>query len=519
MQFLAYGICTALSGILYYFWHPPINIESMSFWLFAITVVGLFLITSLILMVEKDSIGHYLFGTVMGVLVVAFILCGIGSVPLFRASSFADLIDNNIVYKDISEYTPTINDVPLMDKDTAELLANRQMGSLVDEVSQYDLGISVQINYQNKPIRVLPLKYSGFFKWINNKSTGIPSYITVDMSSQKTEIHRLEQGMRYSPSGYFGDDLTHHLQFKYPTTIMSEPIFEIDEEGNPYWVVSKLEHKVGLFGATDVTGILIVDAVKGDIEEYSVDDIPEYIDNVYPTDVLISLFNYYGMYQDGFWNSIFGQKGVIQVTEGYNYIPQNDDIWVYTGVTSVVSDESNVGFVYMNKRTKVIEYYEVAGAEEYSAMASAEGVVQHLGYTSTFPLLLQIEGQPTYCVALKDAGGLVKMYGLVNMSQYQIVVTADTITECLSKYRTALQDNGQSVIEVETENLEGLVEDIRTANIEGTTYFYIQIENNPIYYAFSILDNEEIVLVDVGESINFSVSVGTDGNIVRAVLN
>ena len=485
---------------------------------FIATVVSMFLVASLILMVEKDGKDHYIFGSILGVIAVSFILCGLISLPLFRANDFADLIDNNIVKKDISQYTPTIEDVPLMDKDTSELLANRQMGSMVDEVSQYDLAGSVQINYQNRPIRVIPLKYSDIFKWAGNQSTGIPSYITVDMSTQKAEIHRLKQGMRFSPSGCFEDDLTRHLQFKYPFTMMSEPVFEIDEEGNPYWVVSKLEHRVGLFGATDVVGILIVDAITGEIQEYSVDEIPEYIDNVYPTDVLIDLFNYYGTYQDGFINSIFGQKGVIQVTEGYNYIPQSNDIWVYTGVTSVVSDESNVGFIYMNKRTKVIEYYEVAGAEEYSAMASAEGVVQHLGYTSTFPLLLQIEGQPTYCVALKDAGGLVKMYGLVKMSQYQIVVTADTMNECLVKYRTALKDNGQTVTEIETEDISGIVEDIRTANIDGTTYFYIKIENNPIYYAFSIIDNEEIVLVDVGEKIDFGVSVGIEGSIVRAIL-
>jgi hypothetical protein len=299
--------------------------------------------------------------------------------------------------------------------------------------------------------------------------------------------------------------------------MLGTPVFEIDDSGNPYWVVAIQEHRVGLFGGLDVKGVLIVDAITGDITEYSVDEVPNYIDNVYPSDILIDLYNYYGMYQGGFWNSIFGQKGVLQVTEGYNYIPQDNDIWLYTGVTSVVRDESNVGFVYVNKRTKVFEYYEVAGAEEYSAMASAEGVVQHLGYTSTFPLLLQIEGQPTYCVALKDAAGLVKMYGLVNMSQYQIVVTADTMSECLSKYRTALKDNGQSVIEVETTENSGVVEDIRTANINGTTYFYIKVDSSPIYYAFSISDNEEVVLVDIGETISFNANE-VEGNIVRAVL-
>lgn len=515
-------ISIIFGGGLYYFWHPPINLSSVEFWLFFLILFGVFFGGSCIFTSDEGSDGKFgvatILGTILVVILILFMFLGLCSSALFRAHDLAGLIDNNINTKDISEYTPSIYDVPLMDKDTAELLMNRQMGSLVDEVSQFDLDTSSQINYQNIPIRVAPLKYSSFFKWLNNKNDGIPSYITVDMTTQQTVIHRLEKGIRFSPSGFFGDDLRRHLQFKYPTVMMSEPVFEIDDEGCPYWVVSKLVHRVGLFGGTDVDGIIIVDAVTGDIEDYSMDEIPEYIDNACPTDTLIELFNYYGAYQDGFLNSFFGQKGVIKATDGYNYIPENNDIWVYTGVTSVVNDESNVGFIYINKRTKEIEYYEVPGAEEFSAMASAEGVVQHLGYTATFPLLLQIEGQPTYCVALKDAGGLVKMYGLVNMSQYQIVVTGETINSCLSKYRTALLNNGQSVTEISSNLVSGIIEDVRTANKDGTTYFYVKLKNNPVYYSFSVIENENIILVNIEDSIKFNVAEGLEGAIVRASL-
>lgn len=517
------GVLSSLG--LYYFMLPPMNLTSEMFYLYWFCVSVIFIIIGFSVFDSDDNktsgVGKVIMGVFSGILglcVVFFVIGGLISCPLFRASDYAQIISNNITRKDISEYTPTIDDVPLMDKDTAELLASRTMGSLVNEVSQYTLGSSTQINYRNEPYRVVPLEYDGFFKWLNNKSVGIPSYITVNMETQKTDIHTLEKGIRFSPSGCFNDDLRRLLRFKYPTLLLDSPVFEIDEEGRPFWVVSILEHKIGLFGGTDVRGILMVDAITGDIERYDIDDIPSYIDNAYSTDILINLYDYYGQYQDGFWNSIFGQKGVVKATEGYNYIPQNDDIYVYTGVTSVVSDESNIGFIFVNKRTKEYEYYEVAGAEEFSAMASAEGVVQHLGYTSTFPLLLQIEGQPTYCVALKDAGGLVKMYGLINMSQYQIVVTGDTIVSCLSKYRTALLNNGQSVLEVSSSTIEGIVEDIRTANKEGTTYFYIKFIDNPIYYSFNVIENEEIILVNIEDNLKFSVEDGVEGNIIRANL-
>ena len=509
---VSYIICALLSYGIFYLFCPAINFMAPGFWVYLIIVLLLFCGVSFSIRTFKDedegptTVIGIITGVGSAILVVIMLFAALFGSHLFRAKDYANLIAGRVESKSITEYTPTIDNVPLMDRDTAELLANRTMGSLVEEVSQFDLGRSWQINYQGRPIRVVPLEYAGFFKWINNKAKGIPSFITVDMKTQRTEIHTLEQGMRYSPSGYFGDDLRRHLRFMYPTTMMSEPIFEIDEEGNPYWVVSKLTHRIGLFGGEDVTGILIVDAITGDIKEYEMEDIPRYVDNAFSVDVLLNLYNNYGMYQGGFWNAHFGQKNVVQVTEGYNYIPKDDDIYVYTGVTSVASDESNIGFIFVNMRTKAYEYYEIAGAEEYSAMASAEGVVQHLGYTSTFPLILSIEGQPTYCVALKDAGGLVKMYGLVNMEQYQIVVTGNTIADCLRDYRVALKNNGQSVIEIAVTENKGVVEDIRTGSINGTTMFYIKFENDKSYYSFMLSENENIILIDIGDEIKYNIA-------------
>ncbi len=520
--------CAVISFILFYVALPPINFQSVPFWVYLIVVLLIFGFGILgryargrgrksrkkdktaerdpqyeanVNKAEKRIVSFPFLA--IGVLLVLMLIFGIASSHLFRASDYAGLIRDNVVRKDISEYTPTIDNVPLMDRYTAELLASRTMGSLVEEVSQFDLGRSIQINYKGKPVRVVPLEYAGFFKWINNRKTGIPSFISVDMKTQKTEIHTIEGGMTYTPSGYFGEDLRRHLRFRYPTVMMSDPVFEIDENGNPYWVVSKLKHRVGLFGGTDVDGILIVDAVTGRIDEYGMEDIPLHVDNAISVNVLLDLYNDYGAYQGGFWNSRFGQKNVVQVTEGYNYIPKDDDIYLYTGVTSVVSDESNIGFIFVNMRTKEYEYYEIAGAEEFSAMASAEGVVQHLSYKATFPLLLSIEGQPTYCVALKDAAGLVKMYGLVNMSQYQIVVTGNTIDDCLRSYRTALKNNGQTVTEQQMNRKTAAVEDIRTGSVDGTTVVYVRVEGDAHYYAFTLSDNQNIILANVGERLEF----------------
>lgn len=492
-----------------YFCLPALTLASGSFWIASFAF--LLVIGSILGLGKKEKAGIAVKTSSIIIGAIFFLICAATS-PLFLSRSYATIL--GVPEKtDIEEYTPSIETVPLMDRETAELLMNRALGTLVNEVSQFELGDSTQINYQGRAIRVAPLKYASIIKWLNNRNSGIPAYVTVDMQTQKTDIHYLDRGMKYSPSACFGEDLSRHVWLSYPTAITGDHVFELDEEGNPMWIIPRLEHKAGLFFGDDVQGAFCVDAVSGAINYYRVGDIPNYIDNVYPASLVIEQYDNYGKYTQGFWNSLIGQRNVTATTEGYNYIPQDDDIYLYTGVTSVGGDESNIGFIYVNLRTKEVKYFEQAGAEEYSAMASAEGMVQHLGYTSTFPLLLNIEGQPTYCVALKDSGGLVKMYGLVNVEQYQIVVTADSISQCLQKYRTSLRGNGQAVTGG-GEVVSGIITDIRSANMEGTTYFYVQLDGEMMYYELSAMDNKQAILLSIGTKVSLS-PIGQPANAVQ----
>ena len=511
VYFTILAIATVLAVFLVL---PALTICSISSW--ALVVVVLSFIHPGLSLGRKEKLGN-IFSTCALILAAIMLIAGFVASPLFMSHSYASIL--GIPEKtDIEEYTPSIETVPLMDRGTAELLMNRALGTLVNEVSQFELGDSTQINFQGRGIRVAPLNYADPVKWFNNRYSGIPAYVTVDMQTQKTDIHYLEEGMKYSPSAFFGKDLMRHVWLSYPTAITGDPVFELDEEGNPLWVIPRYEHKVGLFSGKEVQGVFCVNAVTGTIDYYRVGDIPNYIDNVYPASLIIEQYDNLGRYAQGFWNSLIGQRGVTATTEGYNYIPQDNDIYLYTGVTSVGGDESNIGFIYVNLRTKEAKYFEQAGAEEYSAMASAEGMVQHLGYESTFPLLLNIEGQPTYCMALKDAGGLVKMYGLVNVEQYQIVVTADSISQCLQKYRSSLRGNGQKLIGG-GESISGIITDIRAASMEGTTFFYVQLNERPPYYELSAADNRQAILLNVGDRVSLSPVGQLVDSIQEAVLS
>lgn len=494
--------------VQFYVTLPAINIQSPSFWTFAgENLIILIVITTLLC---KGSFGFYVrrICTVMiGVGIVAFFALSLLSSPIFQSHRYASMLKDSITQKEIEAYTPTIDNVPLLDKDSASRLANRALGNLVDEVSQFELYNTYQVTVDGAPVRVQPLDYVGFVKWFLNRKTGIPAYITVDMKTQNTKIVRLQEGsgIRYSRQAYFQDNLLRHVRFHYPFDMLGNPHFELDESGKPYWVYPVLQHKIMLLNGTDVKGVITVDPVTGDCVRYEQGDIPDWIDNVYSPELIMQQYDWYGSYQNGWLNSLIGQKGVVRTTEGYNYIPKGNDLYIYTGVTSVVSDESNIGFIFTNLRTRETEFYEIAGAEEFSAMESAEGVVQHLNYNATFPILLMIEGQPTYTVALKDNAGLVKQYGMVNMAQYQIVATGATIKDCQANYRKLLENNGAEVTQSATEEKRGVIDDMRTAVISGTTYYYIRLQGEDVYYILSAADNEQAVLLNVGDSVTLNV--------------
>ena len=416
-----------------------------------------------------------------GLLALA-VVGGVASWVVFRAGSYQKLltVQSGDFSSEIAEVA--YDRIPMLDKDSAEKLGDRKLGELSDMVSQFEVSEDyTQINYHGRPVRVTPLRYGDIIKWFNNRSAGLPAYLIIDMVDQSVDVVRLDEGMKYTTAEHFSRNLYRHLRFQYPTFMFEEPVFEIDEDGTPYWVCAKKEKTIGLFGGTDNNGAVLVNAVTGESEYLT--EPPEWVDHVYSAELIIEQYDYYGMYHNGFINSILGQRDVTVTTDGYNYIAEGDDVYLYTGVTSVGGDESNVGFLLSNQRTKETKYYPCAGATEYSAMDSAEGQVQNLRYTATFPLLLNVAEQPTYFMALKDASELVKMYAMVNVNQYQIVATGATVAECELNYRQMLRQSNlisddqtgiDQPVETDRRSLEGVIAEIRSAVVDGNSIYFLR---------------------------------------------
>ena len=522
-------VTVLFAAVYYYVILPPINLHSGDFYTFLVLTCGVYVLCAMLTsgFQGTGAKGYFQFlkkqcAIPTALAVLAIVVAIVGSVAgwhVFRAAAYRDLltVEEGDFAAEVEEIS--YRQIPMLDRDSATKLGNRKLGELADMVSQFEVAPDyTQINYQGQPVRVTPLEYGDWIKWLNNRAKGLPAYLVIDMVTQNVDVVRLDDGIRYTTAEHFSRNLYRYLRFRYPTYIFDAPAFEIDEQGNPWWVCPRMTRTIGLFGGTDIIGAVLVNAVTGEHSYYDVADVPEWVDHVFTAELIIRQYDYHGRYINGWLNSMFGQRNVTETTDGYNYIAIDDDVYMYTGITSVVSDESNIGFILSNQRTKETRFYSVAGAEEYSAMDSAQGQVQQMRYTATFPLLLNISRQPTYFMALKDAAGLVKMYAMVNVSQYQIVATGATVAECESNYRVMLLQNGLieddtvvSPVEEALYTVTGTVAEIRSAVVEGNTHFYLRLSGDDRWFVGSVSDVAVLPLMNVGDKVELVVYAAAGG--------
>ncbi len=519
---LASLVITAIVGFAYFYVSlPAINPQSGDFYSFLLLLcvvytISVFLLSTdplkgtTVLRTPKEKVKDWfqfvkrsclpvliLFAAVVLVAVVGQII----SMPVFRASAYRELltVQTGDFATDIAEIS--FKEIPTLDRNSAEYLGDRQMGTLSDMVSQFEYSNdSTQINYQGRPVRVAPIAYADLIKWFTNRGNGLPAYVVVDMVTQEATVTRLAEGMKYSFSEPLNRNIMRHLRFQYPTMMFATPEFEIDEQGHPWWIAPRVVKTIGLFGGIDIQGAVLVDAVTGESQYY--EEVPTWVDTLYVPELIMQQYDYYGTLVHGFINSVLGQRDVTQTTSGYNYIAMNDDVYMYTGVTSANADQSNLGFLLCNMRTKETHFYTAPGATEEAAKLSAQGVVQDLGYVATFPILLNIAGEPTYFIPLKDATNLVKTYAMVNVAQYQIVATGTTVPACEQSYIQMLSDKGVTQVEqLPQTEAKGTVAEIRTAVIEGNSFYFIRLQGEKDFYSLSAAQNREVVTLNVGDTV------------------
>ncbi len=431
----------------------------------------------------------------------------LSSVPVFRSKSYFNVIDEKVVEKSLEDFLKDFNqlsmleisNLPNIDSELAQKKATTLFGETKGFGSEYQLGIFTDQIVDGNFVTVAPIEYNGYFKYNKNKSAGTPGYIIVDKENYTSDTGTLmttNYNIKYLPSSYFSTDLLRHVYFNgYMNRDISVSGFELDDDYNPYWIVNVYQNSVAPYGLKLVTDVVTVDAQTGDVQGYKLEDAPKWIDNIQDASIIMELINYYGSYEQGFFNSLFAQSGVTQTTHGCRHLILNDELYLFTGLTSVGADESISQIVLVNNRTLETLIYNVSGATEYVAMASAEGKLQNYGYEATFPIPVNINNIPTYFIPLKDSSGLIKHYTFVQISNHTVIGAGETIESAYSSYLSLLGSTDSENIETITGNIE------RINFVDSTGYIYL---NGEIYYSPSP-SSSTMIVSEVGDNVTIKV--------------
>ena len=448
----------------------------------------------------------------------AFVLPFFTSHPVFRNEEYRNLIGKVTNGDKLTNHIAPIsmNEIRVVDESLAYLLGEKILGSQPALGSQAQLGEFFIQKVNGKLYWIAPLEHSGFFKWLNNKK-GTTGYVMVSATNERDvklvqEVNGKPIFLKYQQEAYFQSNLHRYLYFNgYNTVGLTDFSFEIDDAGMPYWVVTKYKKKVG-FSGNDATGVIVVNAQNGDIKEFNIKNTPVWVDRIQPISFIKDQLNDWGEYVKGYWN--FSNENKLQITEDLTlvYGKDNKSYW-YTGITSVGKDESAVGFVLVDTRTKQTTFYKQSGATEIAAQSSAQGKVQEKGFVASLPIPYNINNIPTYVMTLKDNGGLVKMYAMVSISDYTIVGTGNTMREALTAYKTAFNSSGNK-INVDSKSAKKVVEStiVRIQNDvkNGNSFYYFTVKDYPNIFVGSSQISNQLPLTAVGDRVKISFDLDTE---------
>jgi len=508
-------ICILIILGLYYFNLPVLSPRFSSFYV---------MITLTLLLVARSYLPAPLKKSLVGISfisIVAMILFWLLYQPIFRSESYRDLLGKVNETQFQTLVSPIdLNQIPIVDPDFASSLAEKKLGEDFALGSRVVLGHPTRQMVRNHLYFAIPLLHSGFFKWLTNQDNGTPGYILVSATDPQdirfirtigsSEIH-----LKYQPNSFWNQNLKRRIYMSGIRNVgIGDFTFELDEDFHPWWTVTIYDHKIGLLGA-DAIGTAIVNPETGDVKYYDIRNTPVWVDRIQPAYFVMNQLDYWGQYIHGFWNTIFGKRDMLMTTMGYNIIYGTDNkCYIYTGMTSVGSDEGAVGFMLVNTRDKETHFYKISGATETAAMQSAEGKVQNFKYSATFPILLNISEVPTFFMTLKDSAGLVKMFAMVSVKDFSLVGVGESVKQARDAYINALSMQRNTNVSMSGNQriiLESTVTRIGTDVKNGRTFFYIIVADKPnVVFVINTDLSDFLPVTNIGDPVRMEYLSVTD---------
>lgn len=477
-------------------------------------IVGPFVLCSVVY--GAMTLSKKYIGVGIGVGILYFIAL-IAFSPVIMYKEHRNLIGNvsEIEFSNEIEHI-NLKQLPTIDKQLAYKLADKKLGEIPSLGSQVTIGDLTLQSINGQLYYVGPLEHSSAFKWFTN-SEGSKGYIKISATNENdvkliTELNGEEIRLKYLPSAYLFSDIDRYAYFRDMKAGHTDFTFELDDEGNPYWVITRYDNGIGIV-EKKALGVLIIDAQTGDSNIYDIENTPSWVDRIQPAAYINNYLEKWGRLVHGVLN--FSDKDKLTTTEGMNVIFNNDRCYYYTGVTSVGNDEGLVGFTLTDTRTGETTMYKTSGATEVASMQSAEGKVQQFGYSATFPYLINIQSEPTYFMTLKDSNGLVKQYAMVNVKNYSTVAVGDSLQSTLNRYLEALTNTNISLEGSNSEeSLVGEVERIGLVVKEGSSIYDIKIKGNNSLFSVSTETSREVALTNIGDKVSIKFIKVGDGKYI-----
>jgi hypothetical protein len=388
--------------------------------------------------------------------------------------------------------------------------------SQVPDSSMYRLG-DLSAQYINgKPYYVAPVEFNGFMSWFSNQK--LPGYFIISATDINDTAHFVKKQLDYSETSWFNHNIARKIYMqnaKYAQ--VGEPILEIDEQGNAFWVQTLLTVRwAGQYMYNNIH-VSLTDADTGKTTVYAADKAPKWVDVAVSPEAATRMNRAYGNpYAFNFQhrNQIKptengSESGVTPVFNADGSISYFDD---FTTVSS--NADSDKGYAMVNSRTGKLNFYtgkNVGIMDSDGAVKVAKQLHPQNKWHGSNPVIMNIDGTPTWVISMMDQNERFREYAYIKGGDQNVIGEGDNAAEALTAYRNALATSVETAASTDgktkTTTVSGQVERVNTAaQINGDQVVLFKLSGNDTLFTMNPTKDQHVLLLQAGDDVKLTVN-------------